>query len=56
MADSMNKMQEVKEAWLKGLSSLVEMISMGFAGVVGQSRGEHENDFKNYGGEIRVKY
>ena len=47
MADSMNKMQEVKEAWLKGLNSLVEMInkkfsdhiaSMGFAGEVGSMR------------------
>jgi len=65
MADSVNKMQEVKEAWLESLTSLVERInrkfsahfaSMGFAGEVGLSRGQHENDFENYGVKIRVKY
>eukprot|EP00092_Neocalanus_flemingeri_P024188 GFUD01026235.1.p1 GENE.GFUD01026235.1~~GFUD01026235.1.p1 ORF type:complete len:1076 (+),score=430.02 GFUD01026235.1:59-3286(+) len=65
MADSVNKMQEVKEAWLTSLSSLVERIntkfsahfaSMGFAGEVGLSTGQHEDDFENYGVKIRVKY
>merc|ERR1712142_1073437 len=65
MADSIQKMEQVKEAWLASLTSLVERIntkfsahfaSMGFAGEVGLSRGQHENDFENYGVKIRVKY
>jgi len=65
MADSIQKMEQVKEAWLTSLTSLVERIntkfsahfaSMGFAGEVGLSRGQHENDFENYGVKIRVKY
>jgi len=65
MADALAKMEEVKEAWLTSLTSLVERIntkfsahfaSMGFAGEVGLSRGQHENDFENYGVKIRVKY
>merc|ERR1712106_596340 len=65
MADSVAKMEVVKEAWLTSLTSLVERIntkfsahfaSMGFAGEVGLSRGQHENDFENYGVKIKVKY
>jgi chromosome segregation ATPase len=65
MADALAKMEEVKDAWLTSLTSLVERIntkfsahfaSMGFAGEVGLSRGQHENDFENYGVKIRVKY
>jgi len=65
MADSVQKMEQVKEAWMTSLTSLVERInckfsahfaSMGFAGEVGLSCGQHENDFENYGIKIRVKY
>ena len=65
MEDKNAQMEQLKQAWLESLNSLVERInskfsahfaSMGFAGEVGLSRGQFENDFENYGVKIRVKY
>ena len=59
------KMNDLKASWLESLEELVERINtnfadfftrMGFAGEVGLKRGNHENDFENYGISIRVKF
>ena len=56
---------QVRASWLAGLEALVLKIggrfahyfaSMGFAGDVALSRGQHQNDFANYGIDILVKY
>ena len=55
----------VRERWLSRLSRLVEEISerfsnffssMGFAGMVELGKGEHLNDFANYGIDVLVKF
>ena len=55
----------VKNRWLSRLTRLVDEISekfslffssMGFAGMVELGKGEHINDFANYGIEILVKF
>ena len=55
----------VRASWLAGLEAMVLKIgsrfahyfaSMGFAGDVALSRGQHQNDFANYGIDILVKY
>ena len=60
-----NKLQQMKQSWFDSLSSLVERINanfsshfsrLGFAGEVGLSAGQHENDFENYGLRLRVKF
>ena len=65
MGDTGGKMNQLKASWLQSLEQLTERIntnfsafftSMGFAGEVGLRRGNHENDFENYGISIRVKF
>ena len=65
MATRRENVTTVRERWLSRLTSLVEQISekfseffssMGFAGMVQLGKGEHENDFANYGIDILVKF
>ena len=65
MDASGGKMNVLKVSWLESLEQLIERINtsfmeffnrMGYAGEVGLRRGQHENDFENYGISIRVKF
>ena len=65
MDENGEKMNALKVSWLESLEQLIERINtsfmeffnrMGYAGEVGLRRGQHENDFENYGISIRVKF
>ena len=58
-------MNALKVSWLESFEQLIDRINtnfleffnrMGYAGEVGLRRGQHENDFENYGISIRVKF
>lgn len=60
-----NRMQNIRSTWVVALETLIEEISdrfshffqhMGYAGVVRLDKGQHEDDFTNYGIEIMVKF
>jgi len=59
------QIEEVRRRWLARLQELVEAIAvrfsryfeiMGYAGDVVLEKGKHENDFKNYGIDVMVKF